>query len=356
MSSIYSYNLLVPAASGADASLANSCVKITGAPAVNLKEATLSQFNDPLTEVREVVTLTPANATAVGQVYSFNVTQYVRSLGRIVSKNFSFTSVTGSESNTTISTRLKALLDLDSELAISVTSSTTVAITADSGSSDITVTIISSGAGLTQASTYVNAAGTGVSLTTGLSTGLGEAVAGPNNLVTVTIANSGLAEGMTVNYTLAGTDTITLSDGTIVTSGTVPVRIGGTVNATQFQFGPSTDSNIESIDVDTAFGTVRTVGLIPVTPRGTVSDLAARGIVGAVSGTTYAEVKLNWLETPVNGGSPAISKSHSVFVDSTTTPANYTAFRYRVLNAMRALTTSTSAFGTTASVEASSIR
>lgn len=351
MSSIYSYNLLVPAASGADTSLANSCVKITGAPAVNLKEATLSQFNDPLTEVREVVTLTPTTATAVGQVYSFNVTQYVRSLGRIVSKNFSYTSVTASDSSTTISTRLKALLDLDSELAISVTSSTTVVITADSGSSDITVTLISTGAGLTQASSYVNAAGTAMSIAAG--TAISESGAGVNNLATVTATSSNLAAGMLVNFTLAGTDSIVLADGTTVTSGAIAVRIGGTVGAASFQFGPSTDSNIESMDLDTTVA-ARTLGLIPVTPRGTVADLAARGVVGAVSGTTYGEVKLNWLEVPVMGGG-AISKAHSVFVDSTTSSANYTAFRYKVMNAMRALTSSTSAFGTTATSEASSI-
>ncbi len=350
MSSIYSYNLLVPAASGADASLANSCVKITGAPAVNLKEATLSQFNDPLTEVREVVTLTPTTATAVGQVYSFNVTQYVRSLGRIVSKNFSYTSVTASDSNTTISTRLKALLDLDSELAISVTSSTTVVITADSGSSDITVTLISTGAGLTQASTYVNAAGTAVTIANG--TAVTQAGATVNGVVTVTAVSSNLANGMLVNYTLSGADSITLADGTVLSAGSVlAVRVAN-ASASSFDFGPSTDSNIESVTIG-ATG-ARTLTLSPVTPRGTVSDLAARGVVGAVSGTTYGEVKLNWLEVPVMGGG-AISKSHSVFVDSTTSGANYTAFRYKVMNAMRALTSSTSAFGTTATAEASSI-
>ena len=350
MSSIYSYNLLVPAASGADTSLANSCVKITGAPTVNLKEATLSQFNDPLTEVREVVTLTPTTATAVGQVYSFNVTQYVKALGRIVSKNFSYTSVTASDSNTTISTRLKALLDLDSELAISVTSSTTVVITADSGSSDITVTLISTGAGLTQASTYVNAAGTAVTIANG--TAVTQAGTTVNGVVTVTAVSSNLAAGMLVNYTLSGADSITLADGTVLSSGsTLAVRVANT-SASAFDFGPSTDSNIESVTIG-ATG-ARTLTLTPVTPRGTASDLAARGVVGAASNVVYGEVKLNWLETPVNGGS-AISKSHSVYVDITTSGANYTAFRYKVMNAMRGLTSSTSAYGTTATAEASSI-
>jgi hypothetical protein len=354
MASIYTYNLLTPAASGADVLLSNSTIEIAGAPFVNLKEATLSQFNDPIVEVRKVQVWTPSSITA-GTAYALNIVAFSKPLGRLVNKLFSCTAVAG-DNATTVSNKLIQIINLDSEIPVTAsgTGGGTVILTADAGSSDFTATNAGAGTFSGATATFVNSAGTAVSFTTGTSTGVAESGAGVNNLATITIAASAtLAAGMVVNYTLGGTDSIILADGTTVTSGTIPVRIGGTVSTTQFQFGPATDSNIESMDLDTAVA-ARTVTLTPAPPRGTAAELASRGIVGASSSVTYAEVKLNWLEVPVNGGA-AISKSHSVFVDSTTTPANYTAFRYVAINAMRALTTSTSAFGTTASVQASSI-
>jgi len=351
MASIYTYNLLTPAASGADVNLFNSVIETTGAPYVNLKEATVSQFLDPITETRDVVTLSPTTATAIGQVYSFNIVQFVKSLGRYVTKTFSYTSQTASDSNTTISLRLKQLIDLDSELAVTTTSTTTLVITADSGSSDLTVSIISTGAGLTSASSVVNSAGSAVTIAN--ATALSQAGTTVNGIVTVTAVSANLAVGMIVNYTLSGADSITLSDGTVLSAGAVlPVRIGGTVSNSVFDFGPAYDSNIESVTIGASGARTLTMAVSPA--RGTSSDLASRGVVGSASATVYGEMKLNWLETPVNGGAP-ISKSHSVFVDSTTSAANFAAFRYKALNAMRALTSSTSAFGTTVSVEASSI-
>lgn len=351
MASIYTYNIITPSATaGADVLLANSTIEITGAPLVNLKEATLSQFNDPVTEVRDVVTLSPTTATAIGQVYSFNITQFVKTLGRYVTKTFSYTSQTASDANTVIASRLKQLIDLDSELAVSAVATTTLAITADSGSSDITVTIISTGAGLTSSFGFANSAGSTVTVAN--ATALSQAGTTVNGVVTVTAASSNLAAGMYVNYTLSGADSITLADGTVLSAGsTVAVRVANT-SASAFDFGPSTDSNIESVTIGASGA--RTLTMAITAPRGTAADLASRGVVGASTTVTYAEVKLNWLETPANGGAP-ISKSHSVYVDSTTSGANYTAFRFAAINAMRALTTSTSAFGTTASVQASSI-
>lgn len=352
MSSIYTYNLLTPAASGADVNLSNSLIKTTGAPTVNLKEATLSQFNDPITELREVITLTPTTATAIGQVYSINVVQFVKTLGRYVNKNFSYTSQSATtDTGTVISTRLRDLINLDPELAVTAALvGATVSITADSGSSDMTITLTSLGAGLTSATTYVNSSGTAVTLASG--TAVTQAGTTVNGVVTVTAVSSNLAAGMYVAYTLAGADSITLADGTILSAGaTVNVRVGNT-SASAFDFGPLYDSNIESVTIG-ATG-VRTLALVVTAPRGTASELASRGVVGAASATVYGEVKLNWLETPPNGGAP-ISKSHSIYVDSTTSGANYTAFRYKMMNAMRALTSSTSAFGTTATAEASSI-
>ena len=353
MASIYTYNLLTPAASGADVLLANSTIEITGAPFVNLKEATLSQFNDPITEVRKRQVWTPSSITA-GTAYALNIVAFSKPLGRLVNKLFSCTAVAG-DTATTVSDKLIQIINLDSEIPVTAsgTGGGTVILIADAGSSNFTATNAAAGTFTGATATFVNSSGTTVSFTTGTSTAVAESGAGINNLGTITVASSNLAAGMLVNYTLAGNDLIILADGTNVISGTIPVRVGGTTNATQFQFGPSTDSNIESMDLDTTV-TARTVALVPAPPRGTAADLASRGVVGAASATIYAEVKLNWLETPANGGAP-ISKAHSVYVDSTTSGANYTAFRFASINAMRALTTSISAFGSTVSVEASSI-
>lgn len=352
MSSIYTYSFLTPAASGVDVSLINSNLNITGAPKISMKMATQGLFVDAITETREVITLTPTQATAIGQVYSIRISQFNKALGRNVSKSFSYTSVTASDSTSVISAALIAVINLDPELAVTASGSTTVVITADSGSNDIIVTLISTGAGLTQASTFVNSAGTAVTPATTYT------AATVSSLVTVTRATgtqAGFAEGMIMNITLAGGDTITLRDGTVLAApSVVPVRIGGTIvngggAGDTFQFGPTTDSTIAAASV-----TAAVVAVAPRPARGTAAELTSRGIVGAASSTTYSEVLVNWLETPPNGGAP-ISKAHSVFVDSTTSSANHAAFRFNSINLMNAVSSNTSAFQTTANPEASSI-
>lgn len=352
MSSIYTYNLLTPAASGADVNLSNSSIKTTGAPTVNLKEATLSQFNDPITELRRRETLTPTAAATAGQVYSFNIVQTVKTLNRVVNKTYSYTSV-GADPASTISSRLIALVNADSEIGVTASGSTTVVLTADSGNVEFTLTIISVGAGLTSATTHVNSAGTLVSLTA--PTGVTSVSTGADGLATILAVNSNLAVGMLVNYTIAATgESITFADGSTTSPGqVVTVRVGGNVSGTQFQIGPSTDSNIESLTFTTVTA-ARVATLRPSYVRGTGSELASRGVVGAASATVYGEVKLNWLETPANGGA-AISKSHSIYVDGTTSGSNYTSFRYKMMNAMRGVTASDSVFNTTVIAEAVSV-
>lgn len=352
MSSIYTYSFLSPTGTaGVDVSLVNSNLRITGAPNINMKQATQGLYVDAITETREVITLTPTQATAIGQVYSIRISQFNKALGRNVSKSFSYTSVTASDSTSVISAALIAVINLDPELAVTASGSTTVVITADSGSNDIIVTLISTGAGLTQASTFVNSAGTAVTPATTYTASTA------SNLVTVVRASgtqTGFAEGMIVNVTLAGADTITLRDGTVLAApSVVPVRIGGTITngggvGDQFQFGPTTDSTIAAAAV-----TAAVVAVAPRPARGTAAELTSRGIVGTASGVVYSEVLVNWLETPSQGGAP-ISKSHSVFV-STATAANHTAFRFNAINLMNAVSGSPSAFQTTANPEASSI-
>lgn len=347
MPSIYSSNILTPAASAADVILSNSLIRITGAPAVNIKEATLSQFNDPITEMRDQWVLTPTQATASGQVYSFVVTQFVRPLGRTVIKTFSYTSTGASDTATIISNRLRAIIVADLELALTVTGGATLTILANTNSSDLNITLIQTGAGLTTSNAVVNTAGSTVTISN--ATALAQAGTGVAGVVTVTANSTNLAAGMLVNYTLSGTDSITLADGTVLASGAVlPVRVAN-VSGTAFDFGPSTDSNIESITIG-ATG-ARTLTVSPAYPRGSAVEVASRGITGTVAGTVYGEVRINWLETPANGGGPAIARTHSVFVDSTTNATNYANFRTRALNAMRGVAATTF----TAAVDSTSI-
>lgn len=357
MASIYSYNFLNSlAASGADVNMVNSNIRFNGAPPVNMKQATVSQFVDPITLLREQWVFTPTAANAVGQVYSFRLQQVVN--GRNISKVFSYTSVTNADTRLAICTALARVVNLDPELSVvaTVTGSNpneTLTITASATSPDLIVTIISVGNGFTIPSTpaFVNGAGAAVSLSA--PTGVTSVSTGANGLVTISATNTNIVAGMLVNYTIAPSgETITFADGSTTVPGQiVTVRVGGTISGSQFQIGPSTDSNIESITF-TTIAAARVATLQPSFVRGTGTELAARGIVGATAANVYAEVKLNWLETPPNGGAP-ISKTHSVFVNSG--DANYSAFRYNAMNFMRGATSSTTTFGTTANNETSAI-
>lgn len=351
MASIYTYNILSPTTSGTDVNLVNSNLRITGAPPVSLKQATVSQFLDPVTELRERVTLTPTTAAAAGVVYSIRIQQVNK--GRNISKAFSYTSV-GLDTDTIISTRFVSMINLDPELSVvAAVAGTTFTITAASTGVDINVTIINSGTGLTQATTFYNSAGTQVTLANATATSQTSA-GNVGNVGTITAASSNLANGMIVRYTLIAGDSFTFADGTVVNTvgAKVDLRVGN-VSGAAFDIGQVHDSNIELFTL--AATAARTLELVPSFVRGTGAELANRGIVGATSATVYAEVKMNWLEVPPNGGA-AISKSHSVFVD-TTTSANYNPFRFKAINLMRATSgaTVTTAFQTTATNEASSV-
>jgi hypothetical protein len=353
MASIYTYNILSPlAASGADVSLVNSNFKITGAPFINNKQAISGLLLDPITEVREVVTLTPTAATGV-QVYSIRITQFVKTLGRNVSKVFSYSAASG-DSATTISAAFIAMINLDRELALTATGTATVVLTAASGSSDMIVTLISLGSGLTAATTFVNVAGSAVTTATLTTPFLSQTAAGlPNNVGTLTSTSTNLANGMVVRYTLASTDSFTFHDGTVVnTVGATVDLIIGNVSGTSFDIGPLYDSRLEFFTLGTA--SARTVSPVATPGRGLGSELASRGVVGATAATTYAEVRIIWNDAPTTGGTP-IQKQHSVFVDTTTSSVNYGTFRYKLINALQGTTSSTSTFNTAATPESASV-
>jgi hypothetical protein len=353
MSSIKTYNVLdAIAGSSADVAVVNGSLKVTGAPTIPFNSIIGSALIDNMTEVREVVTLTPTAASAVGQAYTIRVQQFNNSLKRTVSKVFSYTSITASDSRLVISTAMAAILNLDSELAITAAvggsgGSETITITADSGSPELTVTIISVGAGLTQATTFLDAAGSAVTPATTYT------VSTTSNVTTFTRATGGqlnFAAGMFVTFTLGGSDSVTFRDGTVISAGSsVTLRIGGTVtngaSAGAFDVGITTDSRLSGISISTA----PTVSAAVTFARGNNADMASKGLTGYTTTNNYAELLVKYNDVNANGGI-AISKEHSVYFNAG--DADYATMRTTLLNLLGG---GTAASATTANPEAVAI-
>jgi hypothetical protein len=358
MASISTYNIITPGAQSSaattDMSMVNGFLKTTGAPMINFKNTVSAVVLDPINESREVVTISPTAATGV-QTYSIRVTQFVKTLGRNVSKVFSY-SAAASETAASISAAFIAMINLDRELAVTTAavSTTGFSLTAASGSSEIIVTLISTGSGLTQAATYLNAAGTAMTIATTYG-----AASTTSNLTTLTGATgtqpatgNGLASGSLFLITLVSeSGSITMRDGSTYTGNQsflvrCNVSNNATVTSATVTFGPTTDANIVT---NTLSGTP-TVALVATPGRGLGSELALRGIVGATAATSYTQVKVNWNDVSLQGGTP-IAKEHSIFVDGTTSSSNLTAFRFVAINLLSGYTGTNSAISTTVNPE-----
>lgn len=362
MASISTYNIITPGAQSSaattDMSMVNGFLKTTGAPMINFKNVTSGVVLDPINEAREVVTISPTAATGV-QTYSIRVTQFVKTLGRNVSKVFSYAAA-ASETAASISAGFIAMINLDRELAVTTAavSTTGFSLTAASGSSEILVTLISTGSGLSQASTYLNAAGTAITVAATF-TG-----ANASNLTTLTGAtgtqpalNNGLANGALLQVTLAAGETgsITMHDGTTYTAGQsflvrCNVSNNATVTSATVTYGPTTDANVLTNTTGAVVGNYPTVAVVATPGRGLGSELALRGIVGATAATSYTQVKVNWNDISVNGGTP-IAKEHSIFVDGTTNSSNLTAFRFVAINLLSGYTGTNNAISSTVNPE-----
>lgn len=358
MTTIQTYSFLdTVAASGADTMLTNSTVKMKGAPDVKLGSIMTAQILDPQVVLREVVTLTPTQSTAIGQVYSFRVNQLNKTTGTNISKVFAYTAITAADSATVISNALRAVIGTDAQIDMVASGTATLVLTASASSPNFEITVVSAGAGLSQATTFVDGAGSVVVLG-GSGTYANSTITGTGtpdctlNMIITSGTQTGLVEGMRVNVTLTGNDTITLQDGTVLIAGAVfNTRIGAVVNgaatSVSFKIGQLYDSNIALIS---STATSRVAALAPTYARGLGSELASRGIVGATAATTYTEVSLSWLETPQIGGVQRARK-HSTFV-SGASGANLLALRYQVMNSLHGTAASTSSFTTTFTSEA----
>lgn len=358
MASISTYNIITPGAQSSaattDMNIVNGVLKMTGAPNINFKNTVSAVVLDPINEAREVITISPSAASGA-QIYSIRVTQFVKTLGRNVSKVFSYSAAT-LETAATISAAFVAMISLDRELAVTVAavSTTGFSLTATSGSSDIIVTLISTGSGLSQASTYVSAAGTAITVATTYTAGVA------SNLTTLTGAtgsqpvSNGLANGALLQITLNASETgsITMHDGSTYTAGQsflvrCNVSNNNTVTSATVTYGPTTDANVLT---NTTGSAAPTVAVVATPGRGLGSELALRGIVGATAATSYTQVKVNWNDVSAQGGTP-IAKEHSVFVDGTTNSSNLTAFRFVAINLLSGYTGTNSAISTTVNPE-----
>jgi hypothetical protein len=359
MASISTYNIITPGAqstaANTDMSIVNGFLKTTGAPMINFKNTVSAVVLDPINESREVITISPSAASGA-QVYSIRVTQFVKTLGRNVSKVFSYSAV-ASETAASISAAFIAMINLDRELAVTTAavSTTGFSLTAASGSSEIIVTLISIGSGLTQASTYLSAAGTALTVATTYTAGVA------SNLTTLTGATgtqpatgNGLASGVLLQITLnaSETGTITMHDGSTYAAGQsflvrCNVSNNATVTSATVTYGPTTDANVLT---NTTGSAAPTVALVATPGRGLGSELALRGIVGATAATSYTQVKINWNDVSLQGGTP-IAKEHSVFVDGTTSSSNLTAFRFVAINLLSGYTGTNNAISSTVNPE-----
>jgi hypothetical protein len=357
MASISTYNIITPGAQSSaattDMSMVNGFLKTTGAPMINFKNTVSAVVLDPINEAREVITLTPTTASGA-QTYSFRITQFVRTLGRNVSKVFTYSAANG-DTASVISAAFIAMISLDRELAVAATGTSTVVLTAASGSSEINVTLISTGSGLTQASTYRDAAGTAITVATTYTAGVA------SNLTTLTGATgtqpatgNGLANGVLLQITLNASETgsITMHDGTTYTAGQsflvrCNVSNNATVTSATVTYGPTTDANVLT---NTTGSAAPTVAVVATPGRGLGSELALRGIVGATAATSYTQVKVNWNDVSLQGGTP-IAREHSVFVDGTTNSSNLTAFRFVAINLLAGYTGTNNAISSTVNPE-----
>lgn len=108
-----------------------------------------STWKASIAEVLQITTLTPTQATAVGQVYQFTIVQNVEGQG-IKSQTFKYTSLTSTDSTTTICNAFRNQLLGYNTVQVAFTGTTTLIITALTRSPIFVVYIQQTGAGLTQ--------------------------------------------------------------------------------------------------------------------------------------------------------------------------------------------------------------
>lgn len=328
-----SYNILDSvAASSADIVLQNGILSITSAPKIPFGRIIANSSLPYLTEVREVVTITPTAAASTR--FAMLIRQYNKDTGMTVEEAIEYTTAASGDTATTICNAFRSIIATRPNLKLAASGSSTLVLTATSGYP--LMTVVSTGAGtLAQATTFVNSSGTALS---GLATG---SVTGTisSGVLTIPHTSHGLTTGMTVTATDSAL-TFTDRNGVAVT-GSYTARIT-VVNANSF-----------TLDDVTVSGTPTTTSMVYTVvaqaERGSKANLDSRGFTGGTSGNLYEEWKFQWEDlSPVSGQSQI--REHSVFLNAS--DSDFAALR-TTFNNLRGGGTASSA--TTANTEADAV-
>lgn len=328
---IKTYNILDSvAASSADIVLQNGILSITGAPKIPFGRVMSNESNPYLTEVREVVTVTPtaANSTA----YRMVIKQFNKAVGRDIEEAIEYTTAASGDTATTICNAFRAIIATRPNLKLVASGTTTLVLTATSGYPLMTVTSTAAGV-LAQATTFVNGAGTGLTAQTGLTLTISSGV------VTAPATSHGLTTGMTV----------TIADSALTFTDRNGVAVVGSYRGRI----TVTTANAFTMDDVVVTGTPGAAGgsytIHGQAAVGTYANLVARGITGGTSGNLYEEWRFKYEDlSPVSGQSQIMT--HSVFVNAS--DGDFAALRV-TFNNLRGGGTAASA--TTANPEADAV-
>jgi hypothetical protein len=330
---IKTYNILDSiAGSAADISLQNGILSITGAPKMPFGRITAQTVLPYITEVREVVTLTPTAANSTN--FSLLIRQFNKDTGITVEEVIPYTTAASGDTATTICNGWRSVIATRPNLKLAATGSSTLVLTATSGYPLITVTVTGAGT-VTQATTFVNSAGTSLA---GLAAG---SVTGTisSGVLTVPHTSHGLTTGMVVTVTDAALTFTDRAGVAVVGSYTGRITV---VNANSFTMDDVTVSG-----TPTTNGAAYTAVAQPA--RGTKADLDSKGYTGGTSGNLYEEWKFELEDLSTVSGQSQI-RQHSILVNAS--ESDFAALR-TAFNNLRGGGTAASA--TTANTEADAV-
>lgn len=123
-----------------DCTLNQGTLQTKGAPAIKMADIFQAELLDPLAEGLQVVTLTPV--AAASSTYQFTITQQNNDTGQLVQIPFSYVSLASGDTATTIGNAFRTLIGLQPSLKITASGTTTLILTAQTGSPNFSVSIV----------------------------------------------------------------------------------------------------------------------------------------------------------------------------------------------------------------------
>jgi len=143
------YSVLDTIAGAADATLNNSKLSITGAPTMDFRKIESFSYTAYAAGTAGVWTITPPATATANTTYNLVITQFVKTLGKVVTLTLQYNASSASITNINIADAWKAQLAASTSLGYSftynATGNTTLVITASNGNNFINV--VSTGTG-----------------------------------------------------------------------------------------------------------------------------------------------------------------------------------------------------------------